>query len=145
NLMKDASVVLTKEATTDLGRIFFQTILFQDYCDYANTACIEFMKRFSDDYEEGFWRYYKVGQNSGFMCPDTDNFYYFELSNYFSGKVSSEAAGIIVTLYIFQACFDDAYKNKDSELCDHFREAINTLKDYAATIDESGSIFRAID
>lgn len=79
------------------------------------------------------------------MCPDTDEFYHFSMPNYFSGNVSAEAAGIIVTIFVLQACFNHAWENEDSALCDHYREAMDTLKDYAATTDESQSIFRAID
>ncbi|HHH3118217.1 TPA: antirestriction protein, partial [Citrobacter freundii] len=143
--MSDTSVGLIKEQTTDLGRLVFHTMLFGEFCEHANVAAVAFMKRFCDKYETGYWNYYKVGRNSGFMCPETDETYYFEMSNYFSGNVSAEAAGIIVTLYVLQTCFDAAWTRQDSSLCDHFREAMDTLKDYAATTDESRSIFRAID
>ncbi|HHU4680955.1 TPA: antirestriction protein, partial [Escherichia coli] len=144
-VMSEAPVVLIKQETTELGRLVFHTLLFREYCEYANLAAVSFMKRFCDKYETGYWSYFKVGSNSGFMCPDAHEFYHFEMPNYFSGNVTAEAAGIIVTLYVLQSCFDAAWKRQDSGLCDHFREAMDTLKDYAATTDESHSIFRAID
>lgn len=143
--MSDSAEVLVKEETTDIGRLIFHTMLFRDYCQYADSAALNLMNRFCDKYKAGYWSYFKVGRNSGFMCPDTDEFYHFDMPNYFSGNVSAEAAGIIVTIFVLQACFDAAFENEDSDLCDHYREAMDTLKDYAATTDESQSIFRAID
>lgn len=143
--MSEAPEVLIKEETTELGRLVFHTLLFRDYANHADAACVALMKRFCDKYEIGYWSYFKVGRNSGFMCPDTDEFYHFEMPNYFSGNVSAEAAGIIVTIFVLQNCFDAAWARQDSDLCDHFREAMDTLKDYAATTDESASIYRAID
>ncbi|OPW88388.1 antirestriction protein [Citrobacter sp. A316] len=143
--MSDSPEVLIKEETTEIGRLIFHTLLFRNYCQYANSASLIFMQRFCDKYEAGNWNYFKVGRNSGFMCPDTDEFYHFNMPNYFSGNVSAEAAGIIVTIFVLQACFNDAWEREDSDLCDHYREAMDTLKDYAATTDESRSIFRAID
>ncbi|HED4020689.1 TPA: antirestriction protein [Escherichia coli] len=143
--MSDSPEVLIKEETTEIGRLIFHTLLFRNYCQYANSASLIFMQRFCDKYEAGNWSYFKVGRNSGFMCPDTDEFYHFNMPNYFSGNVSAEAAGIIVTIFVLQACFNDAWEREDSDLCDHYREAMDTLKDYAATTDESRSIFRAID
>ncbi|EMX5186779.1 antirestriction protein [Citrobacter freundii] len=143
--MNDSPEVLIKEETTEIGRLIFHTLLFRNYCQYANSASLIFMQRFCDKYEAGNWNYFKVGRNSGFMCPDTDEFYHFNMPNYFSGNVSAEAAGIIVTIFVLQACFNDAWEREDSDLCDHYREAMDTLKDYAATTDESRSIFRAID
>lgn len=143
--MSDSPEVLIKEETTEIGRLIFHTLLFRNYCQYANSASLIFMQRFCDKYEAGNWSYFKVGRNSGFMCPDTDESYHFNMPNYFSGNVSAEAAGIIVTIFVLQACFNDAWEREDSDLCDHYREAMDTLKDYAATTDESRSIFRAID
>ncbi|EOR7868424.1 antirestriction protein [Escherichia coli] len=143
--MSDSPEVLIKEETTDIGRLIFHTLLFRNYCQFANSASLVFMKRFCEKYEAGYWSYFKVGSNSGFMCPDTHEFYHFDMPNYFSGNVSAEAAGIIVTIFVLQACFNDAWEREDGDLCDHYREAMDTLKDYAATTDESKSIFRAID
>lgn len=143
--MSDSPEVLVKEETTDIGRLIFHTLLFRNYYEYANSASLKFMKRFCDSYEAGYWSYFKVGRNSGFMCPDTDEIYHFDMPNYFSGNVSAEAAGIIVTIFVLQACFNAAWELEDKDLCDHYREAMDTLKDYAATTDESQSIFRAID
>ncbi|MEL6008601.1 antirestriction protein [Citrobacter portucalensis] len=106
-----------------------------------------FMAKMCDAYDHSVsWIAYNVGDNTGFMVPDTHTIMYLEWGlNYFSGNVSPEAAGVIVTIFAMQYCFEKADKNKDEDMKEKIATAMDELKDYASTLSESRRIFEAIN
>ncbi|MBD5759702.1 antirestriction protein, partial [Citrobacter freundii] len=118
-----------------------------EYMFIADKVTRQFMGRMCDAYKPGTqWIAYKVGESSGFMVPETHEIMYLEWGlNYFNANVSPEAAGIIVTLFAMQWCFERTCKNGEDDMGEKIVAAMDELKRYAGTLSESRRIFEAID
>lgn len=125
----------------DKGRESFLSSLFgRETFLVAENAVFTFMGWLSpEDYGGGFWEFYELdGQALYMVPPDKDRYRMRCITNGFSGEVSSDAAGIIVTLFTL------------SHLSFQFESyslgtAYQRLYEYAASHPEASAIFRAID
>lgn len=92
-------------------------------------------------YSGGYWEFYNLSNGGFFMAPDMGySIEMFVSGNGFSGKLSSEAVGIIATLFALSSLAFDYY-----EVSDIFSIKYHQLRDYAKEHPESIDIFSAID
>ena len=100
---------------------------------WADSLCL--------NYTGGYWEFYSLNNGGFFIAPDMESdVEMFVSGNGFSGKISSEAAGIITTLFSLGSLAFDHY-----EISDIFSIKYHQLRDYAKTHPESVAILSAID
>lgn len=91
------------------------------------------------DYGGGFWEFHQLDGQPLYMVPPSKDRYRIACeTNGYSGEVSSDAAGIIVTLFTFSHL---SFKFES----DHLSDGYQRLYAYAAEHPEASAIFRAID
>lgn len=104
----------------------------------AEQMIFNLMRRLSSDYTGGYWEYFELNNGGFFLEPPTisEGYNLFQEGNGFEGKVSSEAAGIIVTMMIINhLCWED------ESLVPYFYK----LEEYALNHAEKKAIFCALD
>lgn len=96
------------------------------------------LDRLSQDYRGGYWHYYEI-PNGFYMAPsDYDKLRIVWPMNWCDRSMSSDAAGIVATLYAL------------CELCERFHndelvEKYHALRDFVRDHPEAGAIYAAID
>ena len=97
------------------------------------------MRNLSEDYQGGYWDYFKLSNGGFYMAPRTSKkFRVLVAGNYFEGELSADAAGIVATLY---ALCELANRTASDRIVDLYR----LLRDYASEHPDAGQIFAAID
>lgn len=97
------------------------------------------MRNLSEDYQGGYWDYFKLSNGGFYMAPRTSKkFRVLVAGNYFEGELSADAAGIVATLY---ALCELANRTASDRIVDLY----HLLRDYAGEHPDAGQIFAAID
>ena len=97
------------------------------------------MRNLSEDYQGGYWDYFKLSNGGFYMAPRTSKkFRVLVAGNYFEGELSADAAGIVATLY---ALCELANRTASDRVVDLY----HLLRDYASEHPDAGQIFAAID
>lgn len=98
------------------------------------------MQSYCEEYSGGYWHYWELSNGGFFMSPEsTDGPYSFSCAgNYYEGRVSPQAAGIIVCLAAFSAL---AWKTRNEA----FTALFHDLREYALEQPEASEILKAID
>jgi hypothetical protein len=92
-----------------------------------------------DDYTGGLWNFHERGGQPLFLSPDAPKrFRIFCETNGYMGEVSTEAAGIIATLFALSHL---SFRHE----ADQLSEAYMRLYEFAGDHPEAGEIFKAID
>lgn len=95
----------------------------------------------AQNYSGGYWDFFKLSNGGFYMAPDADERYLVSCPNYYQGKLSGDALGIVSTLcsYSHLSFSDDL---SFAKVCaKHFY----LLSDYAGEHSEARAIFGAID
>lgn len=138
--MNTTTTALTATAITGPARLDFLPKLFneQSYL-YGERAVFEWMRRLCQDYNGGYWEYYKVSNGAYFMAPRRPEPVRLQWAlNWSDETVSPMAAGIVVTLF-------GIYQILESFPDDDMAERYRLLCQYAYELPESRSIMRLID
>lgn len=128
-------------------RLKFLPELFGNFYIQGESLVYDYMKRFCPEYKSGYWEFFSLSNGSGFMAvkAKTDAKTDFEIAeNMFSGQLSVQAAGIIVTAYALTNLGNRLYDSKPDEAAKFF-ERYHALCAYASEQPEWGLIRRAID
>ncbi|PHV19212.1 antirestriction protein [Janthinobacterium sp. BJB446] len=94
--------------------------------------------RMSQDYEGGYWDFYKLSNGGFYMSPQTDNTFRMRCENMFEGEVNAQTAGLI-------ACAMAYSHLSFAEDADCFGEAYMLLWQYLAQQSNAAIIFAALD
>ena len=106
----------------------------------GENAVYSFMEALSSDYHGGFWQFYETDEGALYMAPEgRDRMKLAWDGNGFDAEVSSDAAGIIATLFTL------SHMPMSFRGCDYLADHYHRLLDFAAGHDESRLIFAAID
>lgn len=98
-----------------------------------------FMDALTNDYHGGQWLMYELDNGAFYMAPRYEqDFNCAMASNYYSGRMSPDAAGITVSLYALSHLAIQLQSESISYL-------FEKLQDYAGQHKESQEIFAAID
>lgn len=96
--------------------------------------------RFIQGYDGAFWDFYIVPGDSGFMAFNTPETVTITIdTNGYSGSMSAQAAGIVLTLFGLNLCMEE---DADNEL---LVTRFYGLRDFASKHPEAAAIFAAID
>ncbi|CNJ34878.1 antirestriction protein [Yersinia mollaretii] len=100
--------------------------------------CYGHARRFSQDYNGDFWRWYTQSDGGFFICPQVEKTYRIEVcSNYYRGEMSAQALGITVSLYALCILAESGHE--------FFIESYYRLRDFAVQHHEWTAISGAID
>ena len=92
-----------------------------------------------EDYTGGMWRFHEQGRQPLFLSPDTEKRFRISCeTNGYQGEVSTEAAGIIATLFALSHL---SFRHEADQLADAYARLYAFAGDHA----EAGEIFSAID
>lgn len=96
--------------------------------------------RLSPDYDGGFWHFYALANGGFYMAPDMDRTLGVVCANGFDGRLSADAFGITVCLYVYShlSFGGDAL----ARIC---ADQYHRLRDFALDHAEAGSILAATD
>jgi len=114
-----------------LPRLFGRNFMLGERYVYS------FMRKLCPSYAGGLWDFYNVPK-SGYLALQAAGPITLSSENGFSGEVSRDAAGIIVTLYALSHL---AARTYDDLVVDHF----HYLRNFAGDHPEAKSILAAID
>ena len=93
-------------------------------------------------YSGGYWQFYRLSNEGFYMAPDIDLVFDASCaSNYFSGRLSADALGIVACL----VAYSHLSFGKPEAFARNCANLYYRLRDYAGEHSESGAIFRAID
>ena len=134
-----ARIVATLVPETDRGE-FLPKLFGNRHFFIAENTLYSLMSWLSpDDYGGGFWDFYQLDGAPLYMVPPARQTYRIACeTNGYSGEVSADAAGIIVTLFTLSHL---SFKYES----DHLSLAYHCLYEYAAEHPEASAIFAAID
>lgn len=97
------------------------------------------MDKLTDDYSGGQWAMYELANGGFYMAPNQEGPYKCSVaSNFYSGEMSPDAAGIVASLYALNLL---AWKIETDEVINLF----HLLREYAVDHDEATEIMAAID
>jgi hypothetical protein len=134
-----ARLVPEDERMTFLPQLFGPRVFF-----HGESAVYGWMRKLCKAYTGGLWQFFRVGDaGAGFMAPDIEGpLKLYVDGNGFEGDMSTEAAGIVVTLFALNhLMFSTPDKGAVDLLCDRYEE----LRDFAREHAEARAIFAAID
>lgn len=98
--------------------------------NWARKHCLE--------YGGGMWRYMEI-PNGFFMCPESAKEFTVQIpDNYFEGRLSPEAVGIVACLFAYSVL---SFRTEDESFSDHYI----ALEQFARCHPEASQILAAID
>lgn len=120
-------------------RLSFLPKYFDNHALTVEQGIYNTLSNLCSSYRGAFWNYYELSNGGFYLAPSLDeNLDMVVDSNGYSGTLSADAAGIIVSLYVINhLCWLD-----ESEL---LINRYYLLRDYAAEHNEADEIFSAID
>lgn len=96
------------------------------------------------NYNGGYWEFYELGNGGWYMAPQSDDVLEFRCPNGFGGKLSSDAAGVAISLIAINILLWTVYE-ADPALGQKLNDAFYALREYAAQHKEAAEIFGVID
>ena len=129
-----SQLVLSHARLDTLPKVFGPTLGIR-----VEQTVFNFMHKLCRDYCGGFWEFHQLSNQGFFMTPPTAGApYLIRAENEYAGRVSAEAAGIIVCLYTYSHM---SFEPGLWALGDHF----GRLRAFALDHTEAAAIFAAID
>ncbi|RBW47306.1 hypothetical protein DS885_03930 [Psychromonas sp. B3M02] len=96
-----------------------------------------FAQRYIENYIGGYWHYVNLSNGGKYIyISDVKELVLTNSFNYFSEKMNSELAGIIICSFVYAQCSEYAYAQGRLELYEQFKNHFNALKAYVLTLDK---------
>lgn len=128
------------------ARMKFLPMLFGGAYLRGESAVYSLAEYYSEDYQGGSWRFAELSCGGGFMYPDGYRFYQVDMrGNGFSGRMSAEAFGMVITSMALNRISWHAYEAGQQALYDKLTRQQEFLKAYANQHPESRQFYQAID
>ena len=126
--------------TNPRERLDFLPRHFGHLATAVERAIFDTLTETSPNYEGGFWHFYNLSNGGLYLAPDSSDPLRIVIpTNYYSGNVSPDAAGIITCLSVFnQLCWE--YPTRED-----FNNIFYALRDFAFDHEEAVEIIRATD
>ncbi|MER2513541.1 MAG: antirestriction protein [Nitrosomonas ureae] len=104
-------------------------------------AVYSFTEMLAAEYNGGYWQFYALSNCGFYMAPDLNKTFQVTCDNGFEGKLSGDALGITVCLYIY-SLFSFSDNQKLAEVC---TRQYHWLRDFMLEHEEARSILGAVD
>ena len=136
--------LVTASLVPDNNRLFFLPCYFGPRLMMRGEALVyAWLGRLSQDYSGGYWHYYTLSNGGFYMAPNLPDPLCLEVDgNGFSGKLSTDAAGIVATLFALGQLAAEA---EGTDAGDDLINSYHFLREFVDGHAEAGPIFRAID
>lgn len=122
---------------------FLPTFFGQHLMMRGETLVFNWLDRLSEDYNGGYWHFYRLSNGGFYLAPDSDKSMRISVEgNGFDGEMSADAAGIVATFFALSQLTGAV---QGTEAGDTLIDRYFFLSDFAAEHVEAGLIFRAID
>lgn len=122
---------------------FLPTFFGQHLMMRGETLVFNWLDRLSEDYNGGYWHFYRLSNGGFYLAPDSDKSMRISVEgNGFDGEMSADAAGIVATFFALSQLTGAV---QGTEAGDTLIDRYFFLRDFAAEHVEAGLIFRAID
>lgn len=103
----------------------------------------QWLDALTEDYTGGYWHFYALTNGGFYMAPSTRKRMRLEVGgNGFSGEMSSDAAGLVATLF---ALGQLAAESQSDRCVDALIDRYYLLRDFSAIHPERRAILQAID
>ena len=133
-----ASLVLANRRLTFLPSYFGPRLMMR-----GETLAYAWLRRLCDGYSGGYWHYYTLTNGEFYMAPELSGRLRLEVDgNGFGGEMSSDAAGIVATLFVLGQL---AAETQGSAAADALIDRYHFLREFVHGHAEAGAIFQAID
>lgn len=97
------------------------------------------------NYTGGYWEFYELSNGGWYMAyADEGQRYQFNCPNFFQGELSSDAAGIALSLLAINNLLWQLHETEPGT-ARKLNDAFYALRDYASTHQEAAAIFGVID
>lgn len=127
-------------------RLRFLPAMFGDDFMRAESTVYLYADRYLQNYDGGVWDFALLPSGGGFMKPAAEGTWRFtNAKNYSDVRLSSEAAGIVITSLVLNHRSWMYDRHDDPELCALYCRRHRQLTDYAFTHSEARAIFAALD
>ena len=97
-------------------RTRFLSSLFGRYFMRGESIVYAWMRELSDEYQGGFWNYYRLSNGGFYMSPDMGYSYLRICQNNFRGTMSTDAVGIVCTLFALRCLAYDGCVQRGRDL-----------------------------
>lgn len=142
NLMRQPITIST---VADGQRLDFLSTNFGQYLMILGEELVyDWLRRHCDQYKRSYWNYYQLSNGGFYMAPDLAGRLRIEIpGNWYKRELSSDAAGIVATLYTLNQLADELVGTGVSEtLIDRY----HLLRNFALYKHaEANLIYDAID
>ncbi|MCP0914968.1 MULTISPECIES: antirestriction protein [Legionella] len=130
---------ISKSLVRERERLPFLIKQFGNLLPLVENACYDTLSRFCTTYRGAYWHLYKLSNEGFYLAPDIKEALHVCIeSNGYEGKVSSDAAGVIVSLFVLNGL---ALKTS----AEKYIHAYYDLRAFALEHEEAFQIFAAID
>ena len=136
---------ITKNVVPDNERMDFLPMLFGREYFWGELHAFATMDRFVDNYQGGYWEFYRLSCGGGYMAPDMARVSMCIPENWFDDEMSGDAAGIVITIYTLNRLMWRLDGRGRDDLMEPLIKHYDLLRDYASQHPEAGKIYRAID
>ncbi|HEK2843855.1 TPA: antirestriction protein [Proteus mirabilis] len=126
---------------------FFYKYFGMNYMVKVESFIYQYMATLSADYDGGWWNFYELSNGGFYISPEIEEDATMRINvstNYFSNAVSSDAAGIIATLFALGDLAGRLY-NENTSASENMSTLYHLLRDYSLQHDEADLILAAID
>ncbi|EDB8709758.1 antirestriction protein [Salmonella enterica subsp. enterica serovar Schwarzengrund] len=137
-LIPVTAVLVADEHRMDFLPTYFGTRLMMR----GEALTYGWMRRLAESYNGGLWNYYTLTNGGFYMAPVLGRLRLEVDGNGYSGEMSADAAGIVVTLFVLGQL---AAETQGLDECDGLIDSYYWLREYAGTHAEAAQIYRAID
>lgn len=141
------NIIQAKEVPLNKRINFFFKHFGNDHMIKAETYIYNYMRYLSNSYKGGLWNFYELSNGGLYISPASNTNKKMNItvpSNYFSNEVSSDAAGIIATLFALGALAGLLHDENDL-MFESVSNQYHFLRDYALQHDEADLILSAVD
>jgi len=97
--------------------------------------------RMAPDYKGGYWEFYKLSNGGFYMAPGTDKTFTVSCDNFYRGKLSADALGIVACLY----AYSHLSFGRSEKIGRMYARHYHLLRQYMCEHPEVAEILGAID
>lgn len=139
NKIMDVDMPITATRVADADRMKMLPKYFGRDLMRVESAIYAFMDRLCENYQGGYWDFYELSNGGFYMAPASEvPMTLTWAGNFFEGKMSADAAGIVACLFAYNHV---AWETRKERLILTYE----SLREYVGFHAEASLIFQAID
>jgi hypothetical protein len=138
----EESTPVTRHLVPEDQRLAVTAGLFGAYFPLAiEPVVFSITERMAKDYHGGYWNFYQLSNSGFYVAPEDDQVFAVSCDNYFTGKLSADALGVVSCMYTFSHLSFSRDQGFGRLCAEHYHR----LRGYMFTHPEVSSILGATD